>query len=77
MLSESQTTKKPPHAPPPPPYTHTHPSPSCAKVRVTRRNLSLSIHKLHKLFPRKTKKLLLFYPKLRQTHKAQLLPQSK
>jgi len=23
MLSESQTTKKPSHAPPPPPYTHT------------------------------------------------------
>jgi hypothetical protein len=22
MLSESQTIKKPPHAPPPPPYTH-------------------------------------------------------
>jgi hypothetical protein len=44
---------KPPHAPPPPLYTHP-PSPSHARVGVTRRNLSLSIHKLHKLFPRKT-----------------------
>jgi len=76
LLSETQTTTKPLHAPSPFPYTHSPFTFLCKGWSYKKKPKSVP-SQTSQAIPQENIEALLFYPKLKQTHKAQLPPQSK